>query len=65
MTQPEVLRELLGIVGELIDQVEYNASADDLQSSPTRNRQIEAAAKLRTKLETLRSQLPQAEFSVP
>jgi hypothetical protein len=57
MSDHEFLRELAGIVRELIDQVSYNASADALQSFPVRDRQLEAADRLRKKLEALRAEL--------
>jgi len=49
--------KVLDLLRELTDQVSYNASADDLQSFPMRNRQIERADKLRVEIDALRAQL--------
>ena len=53
--------KVLDLLRELTDQVSYNASADDLQSVPMRNRQIERADKLRVEIEALRAQLSAGE----
>ena len=50
---------LLDFLSELLDQVSYNASADDLQSFPTRTRQIKRADDLRTKIAAFRERAAQ------
>jgi hypothetical protein len=54
--ESDVLK-VLELLRELTDQVSYNASADDRQSFPTRDRQIDRADKLRGKIDEFRAQL--------
>jgi hypothetical protein len=55
------LLKVLDLLRELTDQVSFNASADDLQSFPMRDRQIERADKLRGEIDAFRAQLSAGE----
>jgi hypothetical protein len=57
------LIKILDLLSELVDQVSYNASADDLQSFPMRTRQIERADQLRIKIKEFRGKLSEAKKS--
>ena len=56
MTKDDMLK-ILDFLRELLDQVSYNASADDLQSFPMRTRQIERADSLRVKIKEFRDSI--------